>query len=62
MAKEWIDPATGSQILEDDAATKEYIHPAGGVQIIDAEVAAAGGSNGINPFTGPLGGPFTGPV
>ncbi len=41
MSREWIDPATGTQILEDAAATKEYIHPVIGGQLQDAVAAAA---------------------
>ncbi len=62
MAREWIDPATGSQILED--GEKEYIHPAIGAQINEDQAAAppAGGAElfqiphhqrgGFNPMHG----------
>lgn len=38
MAREWVDPASGAQILED--GEKEYVHPAACAQIQEDQAAA----------------------
>ncbi len=49
MARQWLDPATGTQFDED--GTEEFIVPVAGAQFQENQ-AAAGAANPKNPLGG----------
>ena len=50
MARQWIDPATGAQILED--GSEQWIDPATGAQIIEDQAAAPAGGRVMSSLAG----------